>query len=180
MTPGEIISASIAGVALIIAWLARLDSMKAASAAQKSADAAHKANELLARQLGLATDEQKRQLEKEQSDSLPIIDWKGGGHYSPLSGTSGWHFRNLGGAVTNLKIETENKEILAMINPTNIRNTLLNNEEGDAIFEFKKGLNPLSSPFVFNLSCKTRRGDQWQKRFKLDVKDRGPIGVVEA
>jgi hypothetical protein len=170
MTPIEIISTSIAVVALIVTWLTRQDS-------KKMANEARRANDLLARQLELSTNEQKRQLEKEQSESRPVVDWKGGGDYMPYGGTSRWHFRNLGGTVTSLKIKTEAEKISVTINPTNIQNTFLTNDEGDIVFQFEKGPSPLLLPLVFTLSCVTRLGEQWEKKFKL-TGDKNPAGTV--
>jgi hypothetical protein len=101
MTPTEIISTSIAGVALIVAWLARLDSKKSVEAVQKSADAAQRATELMARQLELVSGEMNRQIQKDKIDSQPRITWG----YSPSGAQSVTHkFKNFGGAMSNVTI----------------------------------------------------------------------------
>ena len=175
MTPGEIITARIAGFALIVACLARLDSKKSADAAQKSADAAQRSNDLLARQLELAMEERKLKLQKERSESYPFFNWRGGSCV-PAAGQSDWDFQNLGAMVTDLKIQSETKGISASISPTN---ALLTNGQGKIIFGFEKMISQnLALPVVFTISCLTKLGEQWTKRFQMEGA-RFPERIVE-
>ncbi len=161
MTLGEIITASIAGVALIVACLARLDSKESAEAAQKSAEAAQRANDLLARQVDLATDEQKRKVEKEREESSPYFNWRGG-QDAPVVGTRERDFQNLGGDVMDLAIQTDSSDISAVIYPENI---LQHNGVGSIKFAGKTGT--LSRTIGFRISCKTKIGDRWEKAYKM-------------
>ena len=175
MTPNEIISTSIAAIALIVAWLARLDSKKSVEAAQKSADAAHRSTELMARQLELATEEQKRMSQKERSESHPFFNWQGGS-CSPSAGYCDWDFQNLGSMVTEVKIQSDTKGISASITPAN---TLLNNGKGKIIFGFEKKIaQDLALPIVFSISCVTKLGERWAKTFQMEGQ-RFPERVVE-
>jgi type II secretory pathway pseudopilin PulG len=104
MTPSEIISMSIAGVALIVAWLARLDSKKSAEAAQESAEAAQRANDLMARQLELAEEEQKHQQQKDISESRPVFSWRSWGC---IGSEIYYDFINQGALITNVKVNAD-------------------------------------------------------------------------
>lgn len=68
-----IIAAVIALGALFVAYLARQDS-------KKSADAAQRATDLLARQLDLEINERDRKIQKEVAESRPYLTWRGGHH----------------------------------------------------------------------------------------------------
>ncbi len=175
MTPTEIISTGLAGVALFVAWLARLDSKKSADAAQKSADAAQRSNDLMARQLELAIEERKIKLQKERNESYPFFNWRGGS-CSPAAGQCDWEFQNLGAMVTDLKIQSETTGISASITPAN---TLLANGQGKILFTFEKLISKnLALPIVFSLSCLTKIGEQWTKKFQMEGV-RFPERIVE-
>jgi hypothetical protein len=105
MTPIEIITTSMAGVALFVALLARVDSRKSAAAAEKSAAAAQQANDLMARQLELATSEQNRQAQKEAAENRPLLAWRGAG---PADGWQYFEFTNQGAVMSNAKVTVDN------------------------------------------------------------------------
>jgi hypothetical protein len=175
MTPNEIITAGISALALIVAGLALIYSRRSADAAQKSAEAAQRANDLMARQLDLAMEERKLKLQKERSESYPFFNWRGGSCV-PAAGQCDWDFQNLGAMVTDLKINSETKGISASISPTN---ALLTNGQGKIIFGFEKMISQnLALPVVFTISCLTKLGEQWTKRFEM-VGVRFPERIVE-
>lgn len=104
MTPNEIISTSIAAIALIVAWLARLDSKKSVEAAQKSAEAAQHSNGLMARQLELAKEEQNRQLQKDITESRPVFSWRSWGC---VGSEIYYDFINQGAFITDVKVNAD-------------------------------------------------------------------------
>jgi hypothetical protein len=164
MTPGEIISTIITVLALVVTWLARLDSKKSADAAQRTAD-------LMARRLELATEEQKRKLEKERSESEPLFKW-GGGHGTPQG--NGWvtfrEFKNEGGQVTELSIKVNDatNNLRADILPKNH----LGKHEGGSISLAQDGSNVLPN-FIFEIHYTTHLKERSMKRFSWSASD-GP------
>ena len=174
MTPSEIISTSIAAIALIVAWLARLDSKKSVEAAQKSVAAAQRMNDLTARQLELAADQHKRQIEKEIADSRPSFNWACGGSTSPMDGVSEREFINLGEDVTDLTVLTTTPEVSAtLLSPKGL---LRRNGTGRIKFQNKPG--QLTRPIVFTIGCATKLEAHWEKTFKI-INER-EMDVVEA
>jgi hypothetical protein len=161
-------SAAVAIAAVIVAWLARKDS-------KRLADAAQKANELMVKQLELASSEQNLRLQKERSDSLPIFNW-GSGAYSPGLGFCEWEFENLGEMVTDLQIQSGTLGISASVNPVN---RLLNKGHGKIRFEFPKLIaGDLGMPIAFTISCVTKLDEGWAKNYQL-AGARAPGRIVE-
>jgi hypothetical protein len=158
MTPNEIITAGISGLALVVAGFALIYSRRSAAAAQKSADAAQHANELLARQLELAASELDRQIQKEQKESHPFLRWS-----NPIKNKNEttWDYENFGGEVKNLKVESTNN-VPVSINPIQI----LPNKAKGRIF-FGKRWDQFPLPFTFTISGETKLGEQVSQQFKI-------------
>ncbi|MGD0348922.1 MAG: hypothetical protein ABSB84_01195 [Verrucomicrobiota bacterium] len=151
MTLGEIISTSIAGVALIVACLARLDSKKSANAAQKSADAAQRANDLMARQLEF--DKQKV-----KSASEPVFQWR---DHSAAGVSLTERFQNLGGRVRIISCES-NPPADRIDKPEYV------DEKQEAAFTFaflsKSGF-PSIPQFDFTINYETQLNKKGSQRF---------------
>lgn len=156
MTPTEIISTSVAGAALLVAWLARLDSKKSAQAAQKSADAACRSNELIAEQLRLTSGELNRQKEKEVEDSRPLFVWRGG---VTTGDRFEREFQNVGGEIREISVHTASSEISASINSNKY---IPRNGTGTFVLVGRRSL-----PVSFVISCKTKLNQPFEKRFAL-------------
>ena len=151
MTPGEIITASIAGFALIVAWLARLDSKKSAEAAQKSADAAQQSNDLMARQL-----EFDRQ--KVKSAHEPVFQWR---DHSDAGASLTERFQNLGGRVRIVSCES-NPPADRIDKPEFVDEK----QEGAFTFVFlsKNGF-PSIPKFDFTINYETQLNEKGSQRF---------------
>jgi hypothetical protein len=136
MTPSEIIMATIAAAALIVAWLARLEAKVSACAAKKSADEAQKANDLMARQLELATNAQNRQRQREIAESRPLLAWRSSGGAENGQNFTGQYFEftNHGAAMSNPKVVADNG-FEAWIEP---RDVIPTNQKGRLIIKWPK------------------------------------------
>lgn len=156
MTSGEIISASIAGIALIVACLARLDSKKSADAAQKSADAAHRANDLLARQLDMAADDRKRQIQKDQIESQPQISWD----YGSAGAQSVTHrMKNFGGPMAKIAVSCESG-FRATVSPDDV---IAQGTEADV--QFICSVQPQPNLFRFDIEFDDKFGERKRLSF---------------
>jgi len=140
MTPGEIISASIAGVALLVAWLARQDSRKLAKEAQR-------ANELVAHQLELVEKEQSRQVQKEMMENRPHFFWhsgSGGGVYQS------YEFINQGAIVSKATV-TNDAGVQSEIWPKDV---IAPNQHGTVTFRWQNQARPKTVNFIVEFNDK--------------------------
>lgn len=147
MTPNEIITAGISGLALIVAGLALIYSRRSAEAAQKSADVAHRANDLMARQLELTTEEQKRQAQKELMENRPLFAWDNGpcdGHYKSFT------FVNQGGTMSNATV-TNDAGLQSVISPKSV---IASNQPGAVTFHWANQERPKNFNFVVEFDDK--------------------------
>jgi len=148
------ISAAIAIAALFIAWCARNDS-------KRSADAAQHANELMAKQLELASAEHSRGIQKEISESRPLFVWRGG------SGTQGIfleytrEFQNVGSEIRDVEIESESNNVSLTMTST----TFLP-QNGQGVVTFKSKSSQILVPFIFSITGTTKLGDRCKELFQ--------------
>jgi|SRR5580692_10926316 hypothetical protein len=158
-----VFSAMVAVGALLMACQAR-------RAAHKSAEAALRANELMARQIEIAVNEHDRKQKKERADSQPCLLWREGsfgGMYCEAN------FQNTGGDASDLSVRTDVSEVSVSIDP---QDAVPKNGTGKVIF--RKGNDARSLPVRFTIYCKTKLGENWGKSFQL--KEWSTIKVVEA
>jgi hypothetical protein len=154
MTP-EIITTCIAVVALFVALLARVDSRKSANAAEKSAAEAKRANDLLERQLELATGELKRQVQNDIIESQPCIAWDESSA-GPQSVT--YKLKNHGGTMSNVAVICD-EGFQAFISPKDV---IAKGTEAEVRFI----CNVLPQPNPFKFSVET--DDKFNQRRKIN------------
>jgi hypothetical protein len=165
------IAAAVAAVfSAIVAVGALLMAGQARRAAHKSAEAALRANELMARQIEVAVNEHDRKQKKERADRQPCFLWRDGsfgGMYCEAN------FQNTGGDASDLSVRTEVSEVGVSINPQDI---VPKNGTGKVVFQKRNDARSL--PVRFTIYCKTKLGENWGKSFQL--KEWSTIKVVEA
>jgi hypothetical protein len=126
-------------------------------------------NRLLARQVEIAEQDQRKRLERERQESLPVIQW-GGGSTSVIGKIC--EFRNYGtSAVTDLKATTE-PEIQIWIQPTRI---LAADGTGEVKLLPKTGRFP--EPFDFKISCTTKLNERLTLTFRVSITSGTPVEV---
>jgi type II secretory pathway pseudopilin PulG len=165
-----IAAAIVAVLSVICALSALFVALQARRNSQKSAEAALRANELMARQIEVAIQEHDRKQKRDRADSQPYLAWRDGsfgGMYCEAN------FQNTGGDASDLSVRTEAPDVGVSINP---QNYIPKNGMGKVTF--RKGNDARSLPVPFTVNCKTRLGENWGKTFQL--KDWSTINVIEA
>jgi hypothetical protein len=148
------ISAAITLAALFIAWCARNDS-------KRSADAAQRANELMARQIELVSAEHLRSIQKEISKSRPSFVWHGGSGRSGIFLEYTREFQNVGSEIRDVEIESELNDVSLTMTST----TFLS-QNGQGVVTFKSKSSQKLVPFIFSITGTTKLGDRCKELFQ--------------
>jgi hypothetical protein len=165
MTPNEIISTSIAAIALIVAWLARFDSKKSVEAAQKSAEAAQRSNDLLARQLELTANEMNQRAQKEAAENRPLLTWRGAG---PADGWQYFEFINQGAVMSHAKVDVDNG-LEGLIEPKDV---IVTGQQGKLKINVAK-----AQQLPKTATCSIEFSDKHDERRKISFKlTSAPVG----
>ena len=153
MIPTEFISTGIAGVALYLSWRSQRDSKRSAQEAQR-------ANDLLARQLELTANEQKRRIQGETAESQPLFSWQGSG-----GSDEGQYFDlvNLGATVSKPKVVVSDG-LDAILEP---KEAIVSNKKTRIRFNISK-IQKLPEVVKFSVEFMDKRGESGKLDFKLE------------
>ena len=157
------IAAVIALAALFVAWLARQDS-------KRSADAAQRATDLMARQLELATSELHRQIQKDTIDSEPRITWD----YGPAGAQSKtYEFRNQGGVMSKATVTCDGS-LRATISPKDV---IAKGADGEV--QFIWGSQPRPNAFKFSIEFDDKFSQRKKVNFTVPSSPNGSLNLPE-